>query len=116
MFEYKSIHDTVVMLDSDKINGLSRKEAACRLERNGENRLREAKKKSLPAAFLEQMNDPLIYVLLAAADISLFLHEVSDAVIIIVVVLMNAVVGLVQEGKAQKALDSLKNSPVQKPV
>lgn len=108
MFEYKSIQDTSVMLDSDRRQGLTEAEAQVRLNKNGANQLKEPKKKSLPEAFLEQLADPLIYVLLAAAAISLFLHEVSDAVIIIVVVLMNAVVGLIQEGKAQKALDSLK--------
>ena len=54
------------------------------------------------------MNDPLICVLLVAAFVSFLLHEISDAVIIGVVVLVNAVVGVIQEGKAQKALESLK--------
>ena len=56
----------------------------------------------------EQLNEPLIYVLLVAAAASLFLHEVSDTLIILVVVAMNAVVGVIQEGKAQKALEALK--------
>lgn len=108
MFVYKSVHDTAVMLDSDEKNGLTEAQAQRRLEKNGTNQLKEARKKSAPEAFLEQLNDPLIYVLLAAAGVSLFLHEVSDAVIILVVVCVNALVGLMQEGKAQKALDSLK--------
>ena len=57
-------------------------------------------------AFFEQLNDPLIYVLLVAVIISLLLHEVSDAMIILVVVTVNAVVGVIQEGKAQKAFGS----------
>lgn len=108
MFAYKSVHDTAVMLDSDEKNGLTEAEAQKRLQKNGTNQLREPPKKNVAEAFLEQLNDPLIYVLLAAAAVSLFLHEVSDAVIILVVVLLNAAVGLIQEGKAQKALDSLK--------
>lgn len=108
MFEYKSIQDTVVIQDSDERQGLGAEEAKRRLYKNGANRLQEPPPKSFFSAFLEQLNDPLIYVLLAAAAISLFLHEVSDAVIIIVVVLLNAVVGLIQEGKAKRALDSLK--------
>lgn len=108
MFEYKSVHDTAVILDSNEQTGLSEAEARKRLSQNGTNQLKEPRKKTILEAFLEQLNDPLIYVLLAAAAISLFLHEVSDAVIILVVVGMNGIVGLIQEGKAEKALDSLK--------
>lgn len=108
MFETKSIRETCVQLDSDIDKGLTEKEAARRYEENGKNELKEPRKKTVVESFLEQLNDPLIYVLLAAAVISLLLHEISDAVIIAVVVLMNAVVGMIQEGKAQKALDSLK--------
>lgn len=108
MFETKSIRETCVQLDSDIDKGLTEKEAARRYQENGKNELKEPRKKTVVESFLEQLNDPLIYVLLAAAVISLLLHEVSDAVIIAVVVLMNAFVGMIQEGKAQKALDSLK--------
>ncbi|HJA94294.1 MAG TPA: cation-translocating P-type ATPase [Candidatus Eisenbergiella merdipullorum] len=107
-FETKNIRETCVLLETDPDRGLSEKEAARRLAENGPNELKEAKKKSALEAFLEQLNDPLIYVLMAAAVISLLLHEISDAAIIAVVVCMNAVVGMIQEGKAQKALDSLK--------
>lgn len=58
--------------------------------------------------FLEQLNDPLICVLIVAAFVSFLLKEISDTVIIVAVVLLNAAVGVIQEGKAQKALDSLK--------
>ena len=66
------------------------------------------RKKVGAASFLEQLNDPLIYVLLAAALISVLLGEYSDAGIIAFVVCLNAAVGVLQEGKAQRALDSLK--------
>lgn len=108
MFEEKTAKETCEILKSDPQNGLSDMEAQKRYEENGPNALRGAKKKSLLASFTEQLNDPLIYVLLAAAAISILLHEVSDAVIILAVVGLNAFVGVVQEGKAQKALDSLK--------
>lgn len=107
-FETKTIREACALLGTDPDRGLSEKEAELRLAANGPNELRQAKKKSVVEAFLEQLNDPLIYVLMAAAVISLLLHELSDAVIIAVVVCMNAVVGVLQEGKAQKALDSLK--------
>ena len=107
-FEARSIRETCALLGTDPERGLSEKEAALRHEANGPNELKEAKKKSAPEVFLEQLNDPLIYVLMAAAVISLLLHEISDAAIIAVVVCMNAAVGMIQEGKAQRALDSLK--------
>ena len=107
-FEARSIRETCALLGTDPERGLSEKEAALRHEANGPNELKEAKKKSAPEVFLVQLNDPLIYVLMAAAVISLLLHEISDAAIIAVVVCMNAAVGMIQEGKAQRALDSLK--------
>lgn len=108
MFEYKTIRDTEELLISHRRHGLPEQEAARRLSQNGTNQLKEPKKKSVIAAFFEQLSDPLIYILLAAAAISIFLNEISDAVIILVVVLMNAAVGLIQEGKAARALESLK--------
>ncbi|MBR5801021.1 MAG: cation-translocating P-type ATPase [Lachnospiraceae bacterium] len=73
----------------------------------GENRLKGNREKSVAALFWEQLNDPLIYILMAAIAISLFLKEGSDAVIIAVVILLNATVGVIQEGKARKAIDAL---------
>ncbi|MBO5293613.1 MAG: cation-translocating P-type ATPase [Lachnospiraceae bacterium] len=108
MYEKKTVRETCTELGVNPKQGLSTKEAEQRYQRNGKNELAEAHKKSVFEAFFEQLNDPLIYVLLLSAFVSLLLQEISDAVIILVVVLMNAVVGIVQEGKAQKALDSLK--------
>ena len=68
-FEARSIRETCALLGTDPERGLSEKEAALRHEANGPNELKEAKKKSAPEVFLEQLNDPLIYVLLAAAAI-----------------------------------------------
>ena len=94
--------------ETNRETGLTETEAAKRLAADGANELEQEKKKSPCVAFLEQLNDPLICVLLVAAFVSFLLHEISDAVIIGVVVLVNTVVGVIQEGKAQKALDSLK--------
>lgn len=107
-YETKTIPEVCALLETDPDRGLTEKEAARRREIFGANELREGKKKSALERFLEQLNDPLIYVLMAAAVISLMLHEGSDAAIIAVVVCMNAAVGMLQEGKAQRALDSLK--------
>ena len=74
----------------------------------GRNVLEEEKQASVFACFLLQLRDPLIYILFAAAGISLLLREYGDAAIILAVVLLNAVVGMVQEGRAKRALDALK--------
>lgn len=108
MFENKSSNEVCTQLRTDRTRGLSEEEAERRYQRNGGNELQGKRKKTLFETFLDQLNDPLIYVLLAAAAISVFLQEISDAVIILVVVLVNSLVGMIQEGKAQKALDSLK--------
>ena len=108
MFEGKTIQETCSDLKTNSTEGLSEKEAAGRLSVYGRNALPESRKNSLIASFLEQLHDPLIYILLAASAISLLLDEISDTAIILAVVFINAIVGLIQEGKAQKALDSLK--------
>ena len=114
MFEEWSIQETAKRLSGDVTAGLSDTEALKRLREDGPNELPTQKKRGLAARFFVQLNDPLIYVLVAAAGISVALGEVNDAVIIISVIVLNALVGLVQEGRAQRALDSLKKltSPV----
>ena len=108
MFEARSIQETCRELQSDTERGLTRQEVIRRYGIHGKNALQEKRKKTAIESFFSQLNDPLIYVLLAAAAISIFLEETSDAIIIGVVVVLNAVVGMIQEGKAQRALDSLK--------
>ncbi|MBE7077546.1 MAG: cation-translocating P-type ATPase [Clostridiales bacterium] len=99
-------------LDSNRENGLSVQESATRLAENGRNRLEAAKKKSLVRRFLEQLADPMIIILIIAAAISGVLAIVEgegyvDVVIIMAVVLINAVLGVFQESKAEKAIEAL---------
>ncbi|MCH5342847.1 MAG: cation-translocating P-type ATPase [Acetatifactor sp.] len=108
MFEKCSMQETIDKLHSDSEVGLTSLEAGKRLTANGKNELREPRKKTVIENFMEQLNDPLIYVLIVAAVVSIVLGEISDAVIIGAVVLLNAVIGMIQEGKARKALESLK--------
>lgn len=108
MYEQKTVREVLDELDSASEKGLTEKEAAKRLKQYGQNRLAQAKKKTVAESFLEQLNEPLIFVLFVAAAISMLLHEFNDAIIILVVIAVNASVGVVQEGKAQKALDALK--------
>ncbi len=84
--------------------GLSDEEAMARLSRYGKNELKKEKEPGVIRRFAEKLDDPLIYILLVAAAVSLFLKEMSDACIILVVVILNAVIGMVQEGKARQAL------------
>ena len=109
MFEQFGIEETIQELKTDALSGLSWAEAEKRQELYGKNELTSARHKTAFESFLEQLNDPLIYVLLAAAVISAMLGEYGDAIIIGVVVCVNAIVGVIQEGKARKALEALKN-------
>lgn len=108
MYGQQTVEEVCRQLNTDKKRGLSSLEADERRRKHGNNELKEAKPKTILETFLEQLNDPLIYVLLAAAAISFLLNEAADAIIILVVVLLNAIVGMIQEGKARRALDSLK--------
>ena len=97
------------LLKTDDINGLTQKEAKARLEKNGENKLEDEKKKSILKLLFEQINDVMIYVLLVSALVTIIVNkEFTDAIIILIVVMINAVVGLMQELKAEKALQALK--------
>ena len=92
--------------------GLSAAEAAKRLEENGKNALKAAKGKSLFRRFLEQLSDPMILILIAAAVVSAVMAVVenegfTDTIIILAVVLINAVLGVYQESKAEKAIEAL---------
>ena len=98
--------------------GLSSQEVASRLEKYGANTLQEGKKKSLLEKFVDQFKDFMILVLLVAAVVSMFAHQAepdpTDAIIILAVVLLNAVLGVFQESKAEEAIEALKKmaSPV----
>ncbi|GAY76638.1 calcium-transporting ATPase [Sporolactobacillus inulinus] len=94
-------------LNVDPKQGLSDAEIQSRLEKYGENKLKGKKKKSLAALFFAQLKDMLIYVLLGAAVITLLIGEYADAIIILLVVLLNAVIGVFQEFKAEKAIEAL---------
>ena len=98
-------------LNSNK-QGLTAQEAKYRLERDGANKLAEGKKKSLLRRFFEELTDPMTLILLAAALISgitaaLAGESFADVFIILAVVLINAVLGIVQESKAENAIAAL---------
>ena len=98
------------MLETNSDLGLTSEQASIRLERNGLNELTEKKKESLLIKFLLQFKDTLTLILLAAAVISYVVdpHEWVESIIILVVVLLNAILGVFQENKAEKSLEALK--------
>lgn len=108
MFEQKTVSETKKILGAGKSTGLTEAEAAARLVQTGPNELAAQKKKSFSGRLLEQFMDPLIYVLAAAGAVSVILGEYGDAMIIAAVVCLNGTVGMIQEGKARKALEALK--------
>ena len=105
--------DEIVKELNTTTNGLTLEEANKRLETNGKNKLAEAKKVSIIARFFKQFANLMIIVLLAAAAVSLVIsiinHEsFADVFVILFVVIINAILGTIQEAKAEKAIDALK--------
>ena len=105
----KSVDETARALGTEAAVGLTGAEAAARLEKHGPNALKQAKKRALWQMYLAQLKDVMVLVLLAAALISgVLLGEWVDAGIILLVVLLNALLGVIQENRAEKSLEALK--------
>ncbi len=109
---YCEDHDKVLSEVKSSKEGLTSLEASKRLEKNGKNKLVAAKGKSIIRRFLEQLADPMIIILLVAALISGVLavlenESFADVIIILAVVIINAVLGVYQESKAEKAIEAL---------
>ena len=115
MKHYLETADAVFSEVKSGADGLSSQEAAARLEANGKNKLAEAKKDSMVKRFFNQMKDPMIIILLVAAVISAATEMIehggwvtpTDSIIILAVVLINAILGVAQESKAEKAVEAL---------
>ena len=107
MFYRKQITQVFKDVQSSE-NGLTSKEAQDRLKRDGYNELTEGNKTPLWKMFLENFQDPLVIILIVAAIVQIFLGEWVESVIIIIVVILNAILGVTQARKAESSLDSLK--------
>jgi Ca2+-transporting ATPase len=107
MWHTRDAADVVKALKTTK-DGLSPTEAEKRLLEYGYNELKKRKKRGILSIFIDQFKDLLILVLLAATIISFFLGETMDGYIILVIVVVNAIMGLAQEYKAEKAIERLK--------
>ena len=95
-------------LSTSLSKGLDDKEAAERLERYGYNEIEQKKRKTIFQMYIDQFKDFMIIILIIAAVISGLLGELTDAVVILMIVILNAVLGVVQENKAEESLAALK--------
>lgn len=101
--------EALLRLNTNAKKGLDSNEVSQRLSKYGPNRLPEGRKQGSFMRFLSQFNNILVYVLLAAGFVKLMIGLWLDAAIILGVVIINALLGFIQEGKAEKALDSIRN-------
>ena len=116
LFHNKSKEETLNILSTNRETGLSATQVTELQQKHGPNRLKEKKKKSLAQRFFDQFKDVMILILIAAAIVSFAIvcynrdwHELFEPGLILLIVLLNAAMGVYQEGKAEKALDALKN-------
>ncbi len=116
LFHNQSQEDVLASLGTDATRGLSSAEVEKRQAQYGSNRLREKKKKTMLRRFFDQFKDVMILILIAAAAVSFVLvcveqnwGELFEPALILLIVVLNAVMGVMQESKAEKALDALKN-------
>lgn len=116
---YRNEADAVLDEVGSQAGGLSTEEAQRRLAANGKNKLAEGKKTPIIVKFFKQLSDPMIIILMIAAVVSLVLtlvqetspsvQDFADVIIIAAVVLLNAILGVVQESKAEQAIEALQN-------
>lgn len=104
-----TVEDVVAEFRTSTETGLEQDEAESRLRNYGPNALPEPKKDSGLVRFIRQFQDVMIYVLLASAVLTAVLGEWIDTAVIVLVVVVNAIIGFVQEGKSEKALDGIRN-------
>lgn len=113
-----TVKETLEKLNSDSIGGLVQREAEARLLEYGKNELQGTGVQTIWGLFFGQFKDFLVLLLIGAAVISLLLGEVIDAVVILLIVLLNAALGVIQEHKAEKTLEALKtlSAPIAKAI
>ncbi|MFU0825330.1 calcium-transporting P-type ATPase, PMR1-type [Clostridium sp.] len=116
MYHSLEIEDIIKNFSTDPSNGLSSQEVEKRRVKYGLNKLAAQNRDTLLTLIWSQINDILIYILIGAAIISFLVGETSDAVIIGIIIILNAVVGVAQEYKAEKSLEALQNLSTPKAI
>lgn len=116
MWYTKDKDEVALELETNIDTGLTKAEAKKRLEQFGANEFSKHKKESIFTLFFRQINSLLIYILIGAALISAIVGEYSDAIIIVFVILLNSVIGVIQESKAEKALEELQKMTTPKAI
>ncbi|HPZ18013.1 MAG TPA: cation-transporting P-type ATPase, partial [Fervidobacterium sp.] len=106
-FYSKKVEEVLAELKTS-LSGLSSQEAQKRLSEHGFNELQEKKEETLLQMFIDQFKDFMIVILIIAAVVSAFVGEFTDAIVIIAIVILNALLGVIQENRANKALKALK--------
>src|SRR3989338_4155290 len=108
------VNEVVACLNASPERGLSQEEASRRLKESGPNALPDSKHRTLFSIVLHQFLSPLIYLLLGAAAVAFFIGEGRDALVILVVVILNAIIGAIQEGRAEHSLEALRKLSILK--
>jgi len=109
LWHTKSAREVLNILKTDPKNGISRKDAGERVSLYGYNQLEEKRGRSPFKIFISQFNDFMIWILIAAALISgIIIREITDAIVILIILILNSVMGFVQEFRAERALQALK--------
>ena len=103
----KSKEEALKELSSDELKGLSDQEAVQRIEEYGKNELKAQAKKTFAQKLIEQFKDFLVIILIVAAIVSAAVGEVQDSIVILAIVVMNAILGIYQEGQAEKSVEAL---------
>ena len=107
-----NIDEALKALETDGKEGLTSSEASARLERYGPNALAEEEPKTLLQMFIDQFKDFLVLILVGSTVIAAVMGEWVDACVILAILILNAIMGVVQEGRAGKALAALKKMAV----
>lgn len=111
-YYFMTVKEVEKKLTTSLEKGLSSSEAAKRLEKTGPNQLKEGPKRTVWHMFIDQFKEVLIIILLASALVALLLREVTDALVISLIVVLNAILSVLQEYRAEKSLDALKKLTV----
>lgn len=107
-WHFLQVDEVIKVLGSNITYGLSHADAKKRLQQIGPNELPKPKRRTILSVFFHQFLSPLIYLLLIAAVIAFFIGEAHDSLVILVVVILNAVIGAYQEGRAEQSLEALR--------